>query len=353
MKVSHPSRRWPALHFRAGFFKILAATLPVAVLVFVAAVLLLVPLNLQASLTTPLVSPSTLDISSLPDPATTEMLADSLYTWGEFDAAALEYKRALYYSELVLYLCQDTSATPVKCDTQVTFPLLACPEDTLATKLKLALSLYRNGERNQADSILYSIDGPVVRMVRAVILVEEEDPYLATRQLDSTTCAVLGAPAFRLRGWAYLEAKDFESAGREFEKAGDDSLAAAAAGLKPRLKNPRTARWLSLLPGLGETYAGRPLFGLWALLVNAGDTYLVVSNLLAARYVDAILAYNFLWQRFYTGSMANADKFANEWNRREYERLLEPIRQDYGERDAFRLDLEALDSLYALSKLPE
>lgn len=258
-----------------------------------------------------------------------ERLADSLYAHGEYDAAALEYKRLIYYAK-----AQDTSGSPKSYE-----------ETFWGTKL--ALALYRNGEKNESDSILYSLDGPGVRMVRAVLLMEEGNGFLAARQVDSATCAAFGAPAYRLRGWAYLEEHDFERAAGEFRKAGEDSLATLVQGLKIRLKNPVTARWLSLIPGLGETYAGRPLFGLWVFLVNAGDTYLVISNILARRYVDAVLAYSFLWQRFYTGSMANADRFARNWNTRAYKNALDPVRSGFGEREALSLELAALEKLCA------
>ena len=267
-----------------------------------------------------------------PDLANIERLADSLYTRAEFDAAALEYKRSLFLSSY-----EATSGS-----------------DTLLTQIKLALSLYRNGEQKEADDILYSLEGPMVRMVRAVLLIEEGNPYLAARQVDSATCAAIGAPAYRLRGWAYLEAGDYAQASAEFRETGDDSLAATVAVITKkdrslRLKNPRTARLLSLLPGLGETYAGRPLFGLWAFLVNTGDTYLIVNAILQKHYLDAILVYTFLWQRFYAGSMANADRFAREYNERKIAAVLNPIRDDFGEREALRLDLEALNELYRIS----
>ena len=267
-----------------------------------------------------------------PDLANIERLADSLYTRAEFDAAALEYKRSLFLSSY-----EATSGS-----------------DTLLTQIKLALSLYRNGEQKEADDILYSLEGPIVRMVRAVLLIEEGNPYLAARAINEETQDALGAQAYRLRGWAYLEAGDFTQSVEEFRKAEDDSLAITVAVLEKRLpslrlKNPRTARLLSLLPGLGETYAGRPLFGLWAFLVNTGDTYLIVNALINKNYLDALLVYTFLWQRFYAGSMANADRFAREYNERKIAAVLNPIRDDFGEREALRLDLEALNELYRIS----
>jgi hypothetical protein len=226
-------------------------------------------------------------------------------------------------------------------------------KDTMLKQVKIALSLYRNGEQHEADAILYSLEGPMVRMVRAVLLIEEANPYLAARAVDSVTQVTYGPLAYRLRGWAYLEAGDYTQASAEFRKAGDDSLAAAAAVLTKRdkslrLKNPVTARWLSLIPGLGEAYAGRPLFGLWAFMVNAGDTYLIVNAILQKHYLDAILVYTFLWQRFYSGSMANADRFAKEYNERKIAETLGPIREGFGEREPLRLDLEALNELYEL-----
>ncbi len=261
-----------------------------------------------------------------PDLTNIERLADSLYAYGSFDAAALEYKRSIYLSSF------DTTGSV----------------DSLLTRAKLALSLYRNGEQKEADAILYSLEGPMVRMARAVLLIEEGNPYLAARAVDSATCETFGAPAYRLRGWAYMEAHEFKKASEEFCKAGEDSLAVLVAELvEIKLKNPKTARLLSIIPGLGEAYAGRPLFGLWALAVNAGDTYLIINAILKQRYVDALLVYTFLWQRFYAGSMANADRFASDWNERAYKDALDPIRERFGEREALSLDLAALARLSA------
>jgi len=270
----------------------------------------------------------------VPDAALIEAAADSLYAIGEFDAAALEYKRLLYFA----------SRSGGKADSA----------EEVRSEVKLALALYRNGEKAEADSILYALDGALVHMVRAVLLVEEGDPFLAAHAVNEETQEALGAPAHRLRGWAYLEAGDYAQAAEEFRRAGEDSLAAAVAVLTKRrrplrLKNPRTARFLSLLPGLGEAYAGRPLFGLWAFAVNAGDTYLVVNAVLRGHYVDAFLVYTFLWQRFYSGSMANASRFAREYNERRTAAVLDPIRERFKESDALRLDLDALNELYRLA----
>ncbi|MEA3311204.1 MAG: hypothetical protein U9Q76_03175, partial [candidate division WOR-3 bacterium] len=73
----------------------------------------------------------------------------------------------------------------------------------------------------------------------------------------------------------------------------------------------------------------------------------IINAVLKQHYVDALLAYTFLWQRFYAGSMANADRFARDWNERAYKDALDPIRSRFGEREALRLDLAALARLGA------
>lgn len=262
-----------------------------------------------------------------PDLKELEAAADGLYTSGGFSAAALEYKRLIFYAS-----GSDSG--------DVLDPV----------RIKLGLALYRNGEKEEADSVLYSLESPVARMVRAVVLIEQGNPYLAAREIDSATCAEMGKTAYRLRGWAYLEAREFSKAAGEFKKAGEDELAQKVGELREiKLKNPRTARWLSLLPGLGEAYARRPWFGLWALSVNSGTTYLLASSIVGKQFVDAVLIYAFLWQRFYAGSMNNADRFAKQYNREQYRKALEPIRGGFGEADALSLELEALNRLHQLA----
>jgi len=271
------------------------------------------------------------------DLVSVEQLADTLFSLGEFDAAALEYKRLIYYSRESQGAFLDSQP--------------GSPQDfgKILWGVKLALALYRNGELAEADSIIYELEGPTVRMVRAVLLIEEDNPYLAALAVDSTTREVMGARAYKMRGWAYFEAHDFWNAAREFEKAGEDSLGLLVGELSDiKLKNPRTARLLSIIPGLGEAYAGRPLFGLWSLAVNAGDTYLIVDGILDKRFLDAFLVYTFLWQRFYAGSMANASQFAYQWNERKLAEVMNPIREQFGEKEDLTLDLETLNELYRI-----
>lgn len=248
-----------------------------------------------------------------------EKVADTFYSLREYDMAVLEYKRAVYLA----------------------------PSPFL--KIKLASALYQNKEKKEANEILSSMETPLARMVRGILLLREGSFHLALITIDSVTKKVFGAYAYRLRGWAYLKLKEFERAAKEFEKAGEDSLALFISKLSSlKFKNPYTAWFLSLLPGLGEIYAGKPIWGLWAFLVNAGTTYLMLSNLLTKHYLDAFLIYTFLWQRFYSGSQANAFRFAKEYNENKFLKTVSQIQEK--ENKDLSLDLKSLNKLYEISR---
>jgi hypothetical protein len=48
--------------------------------------------------------------------------------------------------------------------------------------------------------------------------------------------------------------------------------------------------------------------------------------------------------------MANASKFAKEWNEREYAKVLEPLKERYGEKDVLSLDIKAIEMLDSLTR---
>jgi len=49
------------------------------------------------------------------------------------------------------------------------------------------------------------------------------------------------------------------------------------------------------------------------------------------------------------GSMANADRFAHQYNERKIAEALDPIREEFGESEALELDLEVLKTMYEMS----
>jgi hypothetical protein len=57
-----------------------------------------------------------------------------------------------------------------------------------------------------------------------------------------------------------------------------------------------------------------------------------------------------LWQRFWAGSMTNASRFAMEYNVKKITEATDPIREDFNQTDALRLDLDALIELKKISE---
>src|SRR4030042_120400 len=90
-----------------------------------------------------------------------------------------------------------------------------------------------------------------------------------------------------------------------------------------KLKNPRKAMFLSAFcPGAGETYAGDCKTGIKAFLVNVGSGLLLYNAINKKKYVDAVLIFNFLFQRFYFGSIFNAKRLALQYNEKTETRYL-------------------------------
>lgn len=54
----------------------------------------------------------------------------------------------------------------------------------------------------------------------------------------------------------------------------------------PRLRNPQTAWWLSLLPGVGQFYAGELWSGLVSLVANGALGYFAVSEAIAGEWLS-------------------------------------------------------------------
>jgi hypothetical protein len=81
------------------------------------------------------------------------------------------------------------------------------------------------------------------------------------------------------------------------------------------LKSPGTAGILSAVcPGAGEVYAGNVQQGIKGFLLTAGSGFLIYNAIKQEKYIDALLVFNFLFQRFYLGSIYNARRSARDAN---------------------------------------
>jgi len=93
-----------------------------------------------------------------------------------------------------------------------------------------------------------------------------------------------------------------------------------------RYKSPKLAKALSsVLPGMGQIYAGNFIKGLNALALNSLFGYIAVSDLLQKDYWDFILNSSFLFWRFYSGNRAQAEATAKVQNQKLDEQFLHKL----------------------------
>ena len=117
------------------------------------------------------------------------------------------------------------------------------------------------------------------------------------------------------RGWAYIFANDWEKAATTFQeiKSGNQ-LTEICDSVANELYNPQTAKLLSLVPGAGQFYTGEYVSGLISIGWNVLWGYLTINAFIEDRVLDGVLIGSFLWWRFYSGNIQNAEKFAIEKN---------------------------------------
>jgi TM2 domain-containing membrane protein YozV len=97
---------------------------------------------------------------------------------------------------------------------------------------------------------------------------------------------------------------------------------------KAKQKNPKLAVYLSIISGLGQTYAGNPKDGLNAFLLNGSLITACVFSIITQNYADVILFEAEMIVRFYRGNLYNAQMEAvkyNENQNNEYARKLTKI----------------------------
>lgn len=118
------------------------------------------------------------------------------------------------------------------------------------------------------------------------------------------------------RGWCYIFADDWDSAYKIFaENNLDTTLANLCKTTEDDLYSVNFAKYSSyLIPGAGQFYTGEIISGLLSLGWNILFGYLTVNSFVEERVFDGVIVGNFLWLRFYTGNLQNAEKFARQKN---------------------------------------
>lgn len=216
-------------------------------------------------------------------------IADSLFDGGEYKNALIEYERLDFFS----------------------------PSDEW--KYKKALCYRELGKYQNAVRIFESL-GKDRELVRTYILMNEYPlaEYECKRMADG-----------ELMGWVkFLEGKWDESISL-FNEIGREDVADDIH--PPTKKDIRKAQVLSsIVPGMGEVYAGKPLPGLFTFGFNLLFGGLAIKSFTDHRTLDGVLITVFLWSRFYHGGIENAGKTAYKHNKEEKSAYIEEMTEKYG-----------------------
>ena len=117
------------------------------------------------------------------------------------------------------------------------------------------------------------------------------------------------------RGWTYIFSNEWKKAATAFsEIKTSNQLAEICDSIDNELYNPQLAKILSLVPGVGQFYTGEYASGLISIGWNVLWGYLTINAFIEDRVLDGVLIGSFLWWRFYSGNIQNAEKFAIEKN---------------------------------------
>ena len=229
------------------------------------------------------------------------MLADSLYARGYYEEARIEYSRVFF-----------------------SYPQ---SRENIEARMRYAISLFKKDQISGISEIMQLINEfpelPVeFRREIAVQYLDAGRYYLAIDLLHDTE-------EQDLLGMSYLLDGQYARARTIFHDEGNSEIVAL---IDQYLQNPgkseKTAVLLSLfLPGSGEIYAGNPFQGLRDFLLNLGSGYLLYNALSQQKYVDGTLIFVFLLNRFYLGSIYNAQKSVIEHNMKKRQEWLDDIRQ--------------------------
>ena len=230
-------------------------------------------------------------------------LADSLFAKNHYDLARIEYKREFFF-----------------------YPELKTNQEK---RLNFGISLIKSDDLKglrEFNNIINDFPDlePEVKIKMAKCYLDLGDFYQACDLLNQTD-------EKKLLGFTYLLDDKLFSARDLFITTGDYEISNEInAYISQPQKSMRTATLLSLVcPGAGDVYAGNIKLGIMDFLLNFGSGYLMYNAIKKKKYVDAILVFNFLFQRFYLGSIHNAQKSVEQRNREHRQKWLKHMQNKH------------------------
>lgn len=157
-----------------------------------------------------------------------------------------------------------------------------------------------------------------IDIIRVNILRRTTDrAFELLRELEADTNSTIKIADINYwRGWAAIFNDDWEKGAEYFEKCEKNHpLKILAEKVENEKYSVTFARLISVfLPGAGQFYTGNYVSGILSLGWNFLWGYISVNSFVENRIFDGIMTANFLWLRFYSGNVQNAEKFAEMKN---------------------------------------
>ena len=160
-----------------------------------------------------------------------------------------------------------------------------------------------------------------------------------TKQADKILNELLDDPRFISKekeinywiGWNYIFSDEWEKAFEVFnENRLDTTLAELCKTVDDEMYSVNFSKYSSyLIPGLGQFYTGEYVSGTLSLGWNILFGYLTINAFVEDRVFDGIIIGNFLWLRFYSGNIQNAEKFAIQKNLQISNKALDYLQYQY------------------------
>ncbi|MGB3342233.1 MAG: hypothetical protein WBB37_12230 [bacterium] len=229
------------------------------------------------------------------------VLADSLYSNHHFDVAYIEYERAFFFHP-------ELESNPQK-------------------RVKYAISLFHSDQYKGIKAFhsifndLPDLD-PEFKAEMAMCYLDSGYFYEASELLVQTN-------EKKLLGFTYLLDNRPYSAREVFISIEDKVIVDQINSYlnKPK-KALRTAALLSIIcPGAGEIYGGNTKLGIQDFLLNLGSGYLIYNAVKQKKYIDAVLVFSLLFNRFYVGSIYNAQISAAKTNEKSRQMWLDQMKR--------------------------
>lgn len=187
-------------------------------------------------------------------------------------------------------------------------------------KYKKALCYRELGRYQDAVRIFQSL-GEGGELIKTYILMDEY-------ALAEYECRKIGDK--ELIGWVlFLDGRWNESSSVFSEIERDDIVSDIHPSPKKDMKKAQILS--SIVPGLGEMYAKKPLAGLFTFSLNLLCGGLAIKSFADHRTLDGVLITMFLWSRFYQGGIENAGRAAYRYNEEKKTAYIEEMREKYGQ----------------------